>query len=273
MSRLLFSAVFPVAFVSVFSLSVNAKETTWIGGSCGYISDSANWDNGVPAGGDKVIFNKSVSLSNNTESATFEMGEGGLEFCIAPNCTLTDRVSYSGVGDLKLTGGGTWDFYGGIKIGGNSYSVGDFIGNVEVVNGIFCPGVNTWYRYCLGGNRNDVKIKVHLDTGGRLNLTKYQTILCNDVIFMGGDDVELSMPECRSASRRISGAIYIPTAICGYPLDGRLNPTKRTVCLSNRPIHTRYTIADGFSPPGKRFLWIAHPKGTGFSSLPKSTAQ
>jgi hypothetical protein len=190
MSRLLFSAVFPVAFVSVFSLFVNAKETTWIGGSCGYISDSANWDNGVPAGGDKVIFNKSVSLSNNTESATFEMGEGGLEFCIAPNCTLTDRVSYSGVGDLKLTGGGTWDFYGGIKIGGNSYSVGDFTGNVEVVNGIFCPGVNTWYRYCLGGNRNDVKIKVHLDTGGRLNLTKYQTVLCNDVILTGGDDVE-----------------------------------------------------------------------------------
>ena len=118
--------------VSAVSMIAGAKDTTWIGGESGYISDASNWDNGVPAGGDKVIFNKSVSLSNNTSEATFLMGEGGLEFSIAANCTVTDRVSYSGVGDLKLTGGGVWNFFGGIKVG-SSYSVGLFTGNVEVV--------------------------------------------------------------------------------------------------------------------------------------------
>ena len=111
-----FRAIVAMLLVSVFSMAADAKETTWIGGSYGYISDVNNWNNGIPTGGDKLIFNKSVVLSNNTDKATFVMGDGGLEFCVAPGCTLSDKVSYSGSGGLKLTGGGTWSFYGGIKL-------------------------------------------------------------------------------------------------------------------------------------------------------------
>ena len=162
-----------LAVLAVFSacLCASAKTTTWTGGATGNagtaksFTDSANWDNGVPAPGDTVVINCSSAWNNpvyigheagSTDTAeTFDMGSAGLTFDISSSYTKL-LVNFTGSGRIVKTGVGMLGFAcesaftGGIEVrdgkveswvGNKRLSVGT--GTVEFIADGTTPGVGS----------------------------------------------------------------------------------------------------------------------------------
>lgn len=158
-----------IALVSACIAS--AKTTTWTGGATGKagtaksFTDSANWDNGVPAPGDTVVINCSSAWDNpvyigheagSTDTAeTFDMGSAGLTFDISSSYTKL-LVNFTGSGRIVKTGVGMLGFAcesaftGGIEVrdgkveswvGNKRLSVGT--GTVEFIADGTTPGVGS----------------------------------------------------------------------------------------------------------------------------------
>lgn len=99
-----------------------AKESKWIGPtSGGSYSDEANWNNGVPVGGDTAVFDTAVEIT--TSSARIQTGTAGLTINNSAAVTLGWRLQ--GTGPLIKKGSGeltfkanNWehDYTGGARI-------------------------------------------------------------------------------------------------------------------------------------------------------------
>lgn len=84
-----------------------AKESKWIGpASGGSYSDEANWNNGVPGGGDTAVFDTAVEIT--TSSARIQTGTAGLTINNSAAVTLGWRLQ--GTGPLIKKGSGELTF-------------------------------------------------------------------------------------------------------------------------------------------------------------------
>jgi signal peptidase I len=137
-----YARIFAVAIVA-FALATpaGAKTTKWAGGATGGSSaksgtaksfvDPANWDNGVPAPGDTVVFDTTSDYNNQIfvggqDGSTytnefFDIGSAGLTIDMQTSYVWIN-VNFTGPGKIVRTGKGYFkplcdsDFTGGAEI-------------------------------------------------------------------------------------------------------------------------------------------------------------
>ena len=153
-------------------LATEAKTTKWIGGSSGTLSDST-WDNGAPAVGDVVQFDKEVTLSG-----SFDMGTGTVGLTVENSAKLTFGVVLTGTGSLVKNGAGDLEFNYGKDIGKNKNYFGNIIVNAGSLTSNTRDDVCTFGNGKIVLNRND-------DLSPRLVHFPYSGSITNDVEIHG----------------------------------------------------------------------------------------
>lgn len=91
---------------SVFATMASAQTDSWTGGA-GVWSDSANWDNGVPAGGEDIVIG--TASANSTDDFSLAIGaltlaNSGDALTIADGVTLTVEGAVNNKGSIVLAG-------------------------------------------------------------------------------------------------------------------------------------------------------------------------
>ena len=111
-------------------LSASAETYTWVGGDSGSFYETANWSPAaLPATGDTLVFDKSVTFVEASSDIVIDAGTKGFTIDVAAGKTVKGTVSYTGSGKIIKRGAGKlvcekpWKTTGGLRIEAGSVFV------------------------------------------------------------------------------------------------------------------------------------------------------